>query len=169
MNGNNIQLIRAIVCAGLYPNVTVAPPSLCPPFRNGKSGKGGGGGGTAAASTKQGNMAPGGGGGAKGAGADKTAGEVCFQGSKGSMYLHPMAVNFDKKELDSRYGVYHEMVKTSKVCSTSVERWEGDGGQGTGGDGAQLTFRHIYIYIYVANGRCGTILKRVLSSYLILK
>ena len=35
------------------------------------------------------------------------------------MFLHPMTVNFDKKELDSRYGVYHEVVKTSKVriCS----------------------------------------------------
>lgn len=32
------------------------------------------------------------------------------------MYLHPMTVNFDKKALDSRYGVYHEVVKTSKVC-----------------------------------------------------
>lgn len=31
------------------------------------------------------------------------------------MFLHPMTVNFDKKELDSRYGVYHEVVKTSKV------------------------------------------------------
>ena len=31
------------------------------------------------------------------------------------MFLHPMTVNFDKKELDSRYGVYHEVVKTAKV------------------------------------------------------
>lgn len=42
-----------------------------------------------------------------------------MQGRKGPMFLHPMTVNFDKKELDSRYGVYHEVVKTSKVriCS----------------------------------------------------
>lgn len=41
--------------------------------------------------------------------------QVSLQGRKGAMFLHPMTVNFDKKELDSRYGVYHEVVKTSKV------------------------------------------------------
>ncbi|CAN0170159.1 unnamed protein product, partial [Hapterophycus canaliculatus] len=41
--------------------------------------------------------------------------QVSLQGRKGTMFLHPMTVNFDKKELDSRYGVYHEVVKTSKV------------------------------------------------------
>ncbi|CAM9970772.1 unnamed protein product, partial [Discosporangium mesarthrocarpum] len=56
-----------------------------------------------------------GGGGANSKGPPKTAGEVPFEGRKGSMYLHPMTVNFDKTELDSRYGVYHEVVKTSKV------------------------------------------------------
>lgn len=29
-NGENIQLIKAVVCAGLYPNVIVAPAALCP-------------------------------------------------------------------------------------------------------------------------------------------
>lgn len=37
------------------------------------------------------------------------------------MFLHPMTVNFEKKELDSRYGVYHEVVKTSKVTFMSGE------------------------------------------------
>lgn len=55
--------------------------------------------------------------------AQKTAGEVSFQGRKGAMFLHPMAVNFDKKELDSRYGVYHEIVKTSKVCVEILFYW----------------------------------------------
>lgn len=39
------------------------------------------------------------------------------------MFLHPMTVNFDKKELDSRYGVYHEVVKTSKVRKDSFLRF----------------------------------------------
>ncbi|CAM9250154.1 unnamed protein product, partial [Laminaria digitata] len=102
INGGNIQLIKAVVCAGLYPNVTVAPAALCPSATGNDAGKGGGG-------------PKGGKGGGGGGGAGKTAGEVSFLGRKGAMFLHPMAVNFDKKELDSRYGVYHEVVKTSKV------------------------------------------------------
>lgn len=77
----------------------MAPPSLCPSSSSSdkglKSGKAGGGG-------------------------AKTAGEVSFQGRKGPMYLHPMMVTFDRKELDSRYGVYHEVVKTSKVSNSEV-------------------------------------------------
>lgn len=88
-NGGNIQLIKAVVCAGLYPNVAVAPSSLCP---------------SSSFSSKAGRGA-------------KTAGEVPFQGRKGPMYLHPMMVSFDRKEFDSRYGVYHEVVKTSKVSN----------------------------------------------------
>ena len=64
INGGNIQLIKAVVCAGLYPNVTVAPSALCPsatgnaPGKGPKGGKGGGG----------------------GAGGGKTAGEVRWRG-----------------------------------------------------------------------------------------
>lgn len=57
----------------------------------------------------------------------KTAGEVSFQGRNGAMYLHPMAVNFNKKELDSRYGVYHEVVKTSKVMAINLSIVNGSG------------------------------------------
>lgn len=100
-NGGNIQLIKAVVCAGLYPNVIVAPPGLSPPAQGG------------VVALKGPKL---------GAGAQKTAGEVPFQGRKGGMFLHPMTVNFDKKALDSRYGVYHEVVKTSKVRGKRV-RW----------------------------------------------
>lgn len=62
MNGGNIQLIKAVVCAGLYPNVTVAPAALCP---SSTSANGGGAGGKKP-----------GGGGSKGGAAEKTAGEV---------------------------------------------------------------------------------------------
>lgn len=65
MNGGNIQLIKAVVCAGLYPNVTVAPAALCPSSTSANSGGGGGGVGGKKS----------GGGGSKG-GAEKTAGEV---------------------------------------------------------------------------------------------
>lgn len=68
MNGGNIQLIKAVVCAGLYPNVTVAPASLCPTSTSATAGGGGGGSGG-------GVKKSGGGGGGKGA-AEKTAGEV---------------------------------------------------------------------------------------------
>ena len=99
------------MCAGLYPNVAVAPPSsLCP------APGGGGGGGTSPSVNGAPKGAGGGGNGkGKGEGKGKTAGEVSFRGRKGAMYLHPMTVNFESKELGSRYGVYHEVVKTSKV------------------------------------------------------
>ena len=67
VNGGNIQLIKAVVCAGLYPNVTVAPASLCPTSTSAAAAGGGG------AKKKSG------GGGSKGGGkgaAEKTAGEV---------------------------------------------------------------------------------------------
>eukprot|EP00752_Nemacystus_decipiens_P017599 g15772.t1 len=110
INGGNIQLIKAVVCAGLYPNVTVAPASLCPTSTSSSA--------TGGAKKSAGGGAKGGG---KGAAAEKTAGEVSMQGRKGPMFLHPMTVNFDKKELDSRYGVYHEVVKTSKSVSTLLK------------------------------------------------
>lgn len=62
MNGGNIQLIKAVVCAGLYPNVTVAPASLCPTSSSSPAAAGGG---------KAGKGGKGGAGGAQ-----KTAGEV---------------------------------------------------------------------------------------------
>ncbi|CAB1116381.1 unnamed protein product [Ectocarpus sp. CCAP 1310/34] len=62
VNGGNIQLIKAVVCAGLYPNVAVAPAALCP---SSTSASGGGAGGKKP-----------GGGGSKGGAAEKTAGEV---------------------------------------------------------------------------------------------
>lgn len=64
VNGGNIQLIKAVVCAGLYPNVTVAPTSLCPT--------------STSTSASGGSPKRSGGGGSQGGGkgAEKTAGEV---------------------------------------------------------------------------------------------
>ena len=89
-NQNNVQelhLIRAVIAAGLYPNIVIAPRSL------------------------QG----------------KTAGEVTFRGQKvREIYLHPSTIAFTATELESRYGCYHEIVKTSKVYirdCTSVSKF----------------------------------------------
>lgn len=68
INGGNIQLIKAVVCAGLYPNVTVAPTSLCPTSTSAAAGGGGG-------AKNSGGRGGGSKGGGKG-GAEKTAGEV---------------------------------------------------------------------------------------------
>jgi len=89
-NHNDVQelhLIRAVIAAGLYPNIVIAPRSL------------------------QG----------------KTAGEVTFRGQKvREIYLHPSTIAFTATELESRYGCYHEIVKTSKVYirdSTAVSKF----------------------------------------------
>jgi len=73
---SDLPLVRAVIAAGLYPNIIIAPRSL-----------------------------PG-----------KAAGEVAFRGQKNrEIYLHPCTIAFVAKELDSRYGCYHDIMKTSKV------------------------------------------------------
>lgn len=85
-NGENMGLVKAVLCAGLYPNVLVAPRTLV----------------STSGSVKK-----------KGA---KKVGECAFQSHrKGEVYLHPSTVAYDQDGLDSRYCCYHEIVKTSKV------------------------------------------------------
>mmetsp|Transcript_12360 Transcript_12360/g.19571 ORF Transcript_12360/g.19571 Transcript_12360/m.19571 type:complete len:428 (-) Transcript_12360:972-2255(-) len=75
-NESDLHLIRAVIAAGLYPNIVIAPRSF----------------------------------------SGKTAGEVAFRGQKiREIYLHPCTIAWTAKELNSRYGCYHEIVKTSKV------------------------------------------------------
>jgi ATP-dependent RNA helicase DHX57 len=93
-NASNVGLIKAVLCAGLYPNIIVGPRSL--------------------ASKNQPAVPP---------KDSKKVGECAFQShSKGEVYLHPSTISFSEKSLDSRYCCYHEMVKTSKTyvrdCTT---------------------------------------------------
>ena len=78
-NEDNVHLIKAILCAGLYPNVIIAPKQL-----------------VAGPSTK-------------------AAGACPFQSLKGDVHLHPSTISFSENRLDSRYCVYHEMIKTTKT------------------------------------------------------
>ena len=72
----DLHLVRAVIAAGLYPNIVIAPKSF----------------------------------------SGKTAGEVAFRGQKiNEVYLHPSTIAFSAKELPSRYGCYHDIMKTSKI------------------------------------------------------
>jgi HrpA-like RNA helicase len=85
-NSQNTGLIKAVLCAGLYPNILTAPRSLV--SKPGIAKKKG----------------------------DKKVGECAFQSHrKGEVYLHPSTIAFAQSELDSRYCCYHEIVKTSKT------------------------------------------------------
>lgn len=85
-NAKNMGLVKAVLCAGLYPNILVAPRPLVS---------------TPGVAKKKG---------------DKKVGECAFQSHrKGEVYLHPSTIAFDQSELDSRYCCYHEIVKTSKI------------------------------------------------------
>lgn len=93
-NWQNQGLLRAVLCAGLYPNIIVAPRSVVssPYLKPNKGDK-------------------------------QKVGEHAFQSHrKGDLYLHPSTVAFDETRLDSRYCCYHELVRTSKTyvrdCTT---------------------------------------------------
>ena len=94
VNASNIGLLKAVLCAGLYPNIIVAPRTLV----RDNTGK-----------TNNNNK--------------KQVGECAFQShTKGEVYLHPSTINFEETLLDSRYCCFHELVKTSKTyvrdCTT---------------------------------------------------
>jgi hypothetical protein len=100
INCQNRGLVKAILCAGLYPNIIVAPRAVMAAQGNNASSK------------------PNKGGGNKG-----SVGEHPFRSHrKGDLYLHPSTVAFDETSLDSRYCCYHELVRTSKTyvrdCTT---------------------------------------------------
>ena len=78
-NAENISMLKAVLCAGLYPNIIVAPRALVD--------------GSAA----------------------QQACEYTFNGLKGDVHLHPCTLSSGLKQLESRYGCYHEIVKTSKT------------------------------------------------------
>jgi HrpA-like RNA helicase len=85
-NSENVGLFKAVLCAGLYPNIIVAPRSLVN---------------TTSSSPPKGA---------------KKAGECAFQShTKGEVYLHPSTISHSEGHLDSRYCCYHAMVKTSKT------------------------------------------------------
>ena len=72
----DLHLVRAVIAAGLYPNIVIAPQSF----------------------------------------SGKAAGEVALRGQKiNEIYLHPSTIAFTAKQLVSRYGCYHEIMKTSKI------------------------------------------------------
>ena len=85
VNSNNIGLIKAVLCAGLYPNIIIAPRSLVRSRTGGKSSKQ-----TAGEFSFQSHR-------------------------KGEVYLHPSTIASNEDSLDTRYCCYHEMVKTSKT------------------------------------------------------
>jgi len=92
-NSENQGLIKAILCAGLYPNIIVAPRTAV--ARPGVAPKK----------------------------SDKKMGEHAFRShTKGEVYLHPSTIAFDESNLDSRYCCYHELIRTSKTyvrdCTT---------------------------------------------------
>ena len=77
----DLHLVRAVITAGLYPNIIIAPKSF----------------------------------------SGKAAGEIAFRGRKhNEIYLHPSTIAFTAKELVSRYGCYHEIMKTSKIYIRDV-------------------------------------------------
>eukprot|EP00934_Nitzschia_sp_Nitz4_P009465 Nitzschia sp. Nitz4//scaffold4_size323378//311970//317685//NITZ4_000719-RA/size323378-snap-gene-0.432-mRNA-1//1//CDS//3329553576//9455//frame0 len=86
VNSSNLGLVKAILCAGLYPNILVAPRNVVADPSNPRM---------------------------KG---DKKVGECAFQSRRnGEVHLHPSTIGFDQNFLDSRYCCYHEIVKTSKT------------------------------------------------------
>ena len=79
--GEDLHLIRAVIAAGLYPNIVIAPTSF----------------------------------------SGKAAGDVAFRGQKiKEIYLHPSTIAFTAKELVSRYGCYHDIMKTTKIYIRDV-------------------------------------------------
>ena len=94
----DVALVKAVLCAGAYPNVMTAPPDL--PVTGVRSGE----------------EAPSGGkGGGKG-GRPKTAGDVQLRSTQhGGVHLHPCCLIFRASSLDWRHLVYHELVRTTKV------------------------------------------------------
>ena len=94
VNSQNRNLLKAVLCAGLYPNVMVAPRTVVSSssFKPNKGDK-------------------------------QKVGEHAFRSHrKGDLYLHPSTIAFDETRLDSRYCCYHELVRTSKTyvrdCTT---------------------------------------------------
>ena len=92
-NSQNAGLIKAVLCAGLYPNIIVAPRTVV--AKPGEAPKK----------------------------SDKKVGENAFRShTKGEVYLHPSTIGFNESKLDSRYCCYHELIRTSKTyvrdCTT---------------------------------------------------
>ncbi|XP_063913641.1 putative ATP-dependent RNA helicase DHX57 [Zophobas morio] len=86
-NGDNLNVLGAILCAALYPNVIKI---LTPPKSYVK---------TAAGAIPK----------------DNDAKDFKFLTSKETVFLHPSSVNFTVKNFPSPYLVYQEKVKTNKV------------------------------------------------------
>ena len=92
VNASNIGLLKAVLCAGLYPNIIVAPRTLVRDSTGKTNNK-----------KQVGECA-------------------FQSHTKGEVYLHPSTINFEETQLDSRYCCFHELVKTSKTyvrdCTT---------------------------------------------------
>mmetsp|Transcript_23131 Transcript_23131/g.28384 ORF Transcript_23131/g.28384 Transcript_23131/m.28384 type:complete len:504 (-) Transcript_23131:6-1517(-) len=84
-NSSNLHLVKAVLCAGLYPNILIAPRDIV-------------------RSSNQASFV-----------GKKEVGECVFRSLKGDVHLHPCTILFKAKELQSRYCCYHEIVKTSKI------------------------------------------------------
>ena len=91
-----MALVKAVLCAGAYPNVMKAPPELPAVGASGSA--------LAAAAAAGGELGK------------KAAGDVRLESTQhGGVYLHPCCLLFKARALDWRYLVYHELVRTSKV------------------------------------------------------
>jgi len=85
VNAGNEPLVRAVICAGLFPNVAVVESV------GGSGSKPGGGGGAQASKTRV-----------------RTKGD-------GDAHLHPTSVVFGLSKFEHRFLLFHEKVKTAKV------------------------------------------------------
>jgi ATP-dependent RNA helicase DHX36 len=85
-NATNEPLVRAVICAGLYPNVALAEPKTAETSRPGRGGRGG-------AQTKI---------------SVRTKGD-------GEVSLHPTSICFGASAFEHRFLLYHEKVRTTKV------------------------------------------------------
>uniref|UniRef100_A0A8C6V6M1 Putative ATP-dependent RNA helicase DHX57 n=1 Tax=Naja naja TaxID=35670 RepID=A0A8C6V6M1_NAJNA len=87
-NAENVKLISAILCAAMYPNVVQikVPEKKCLKIIKG------------AAKTNP-----------------KPEALMFATKSQGYVHIHPSSVNYQIKQFDSPYLVYHEMVKTSRI------------------------------------------------------
>uniref|UniRef100_A0A2D4H921 RNA helicase n=2 Tax=Micrurus lemniscatus lemniscatus TaxID=129467 RepID=A0A2D4H921_MICLE len=87
-NAENVKLISAILCAAMYPNVVQikVPEKKCLKIIKGAA-----------------KINP------------KPEALMFATKSQGYVHIHPSSVNYQIKQFDSPYLVYHEMVKTSRI------------------------------------------------------
>lgn len=91
-NAANIDLILAVLCAGLYPNVAIsdAPPAAA----GGRGGGRGGGGGQQQ--------------------------QLKLRTREGQVTVHPASVNYGLPQFPSKFAIFHEKVRWAACYSTII-------------------------------------------------